>query len=125
MSFKKRYSCVYIPSDSNDLFYFELTLNNKDLNNIVYHINSEFNVNFIIDKSFIDDNYGILLLNNTNTPNLKIKNKCLNANLLFITHAANLDDYVKKNDPLKDKANLDQIYCLLNEFIELKLNKDL
>ena len=125
MSFKKRYSCVYVPSDSNDLFYFELTLNNKDLNNIVYHINSEFNVNFIIDKSFINENYGILLVNHSSTQNLKIKNKLIMANLLFITHAANLDDYVKKNDNLKDKTNLDQIYFLLNEFIELKLNKDL
>ncbi len=122
MSLKRRYGCIYIPQDTNDILYFELTLHNKDLNNIVLQINKEFNLNFVINKSYIDDKYGILLLNNTEDVNLNINKKEIKANILFITHSANLDEYVKSSDLLKDKSNLQQILSLCLKFI---INKEL
>lgn len=121
MSLKRRYGCIYIPHETNNMLYFELTLHNKNLNNIVLQINKEFNLDFTIDNSYIDENYGILLLNKTNNCNLNMDKK-VNGNILFITHSANLDEYVKSNDFLKDKANLDQIFNLCMNFI---ISKDL
>ena len=117
MSLKRRYGCLYIPNDTTNMLYFELTLHNKDLNNIVSQINKEFNLEFKICESFIDDNFGILLFDRTNNKNINITKKEINANILFITHSANLDEYVKTNDLLKDKTNLQQIFCLCNNFI--------
>jgi len=119
MSLKRRYSCIYIPHETNNMLYFELTLHNKDLNNIVLQINKEFNLDFKIDNSYIDDNYGILLLNKTNNLNLNMDNK-VNGNILFITHFANLDEYVKSNENLKNKTNLDQILSLCMNFVTVK-----
>ena len=120
MSLKRRYGCVYIPCESTDMLYFELTLHNKDLNNIVLQINKEFNLDFKIDKSYIDDNYGILLLNNMNKRNVNVTKKDITGNILFITHSANLDEYVKSNEMLKEYTNLQQIFSLCMKFILTK-----
>jgi len=120
MSLKRRYGCLYIPCESSDMLYFELSLYNKDLNNIVSQINNEFNLNFKINKSYIDDNHGILLLNNTDNNNINITKMNINANILFITHSANLDEYVKSNEILKDKTNLQQMFSLCINFVSIK-----
>ena len=119
MSLKRRYSCTYISHEIENMLYFELTLHNKDLNNIVLQINKEFNLDFKIDNSYIDENYGILLLNKTDNLNLNMNN-IVNGNILFITHFANLDEYVKSNENLKNKTNLDQILSLCMNFIIIK-----
>ena len=116
MSLKRRYSCIYISHEIENMLYFELTLHNKDLNNIVLQINKEFNLDFKIDNSYIDENYGILLLNKTDNLNLNMNN-IVNGNILFITHYANLDEYIKSNDNVKNKKNLDQIFSLCMNFV--------
>jgi|SaaInlStandDraft_6_1057023.scaffolds.fasta_scaffold08004_2 hypothetical protein len=120
MSLKRRYGCLYIPCELPDMLYFELSLYNKDLNNIVLQINKEFDLEFKIDKSIIDDNHGILLLNNTKSKNINITKRDINANLLFITHSANLDEYVKSNEILEDQTNLNQMFSLCIQFILIK-----
>ena len=120
MSLKRRYACIHIPSSTTDMLYFELTLHNKDLNNIVLQLNKEFNLKFKIEKYIIDDNHGILLLNNTKSKNINITKRDINANLLFITHSANLDEYVKSNEILEDQTNLNQMFSLCIQFILIK-----
>jgi len=119
MSLKRRYSCIYISHEIDNMLYFELTLHNKDLNNIVLQINKEFNLDFKIDNSYIDENYGILLLNKTDNLNLNMNN-IVNGNILFITHYANLDEYIKSNYTVKNKTNLDQIFSLCMNFVIAK-----
>ncbi len=120
MSLKRRYGCLYIPCELSDMLYFELSLYNKDLNNIVLQINNEFNLEFKIDKSIVDDNHGILLLNNTDSKNINITKRDINANILFITHSSNLDEYVKSNEILEDQTNLNQMFSLCIQFILTK-----
>ena len=115
MSLRKRYCCIYVPCDSNNILYFELTLNDKDLKNIVLQINNEFNLDFKINKSFIDDKYGILLQDNCTKKNENFKN--IISNILFISHFSNLDNYVKNNIQLLDKSNSEQILSLCYSFI--------
>ena len=120
MSLKKRYCCVYIPYDSINILYFELTLNKKNLKNIVLQINNEFNINFEICKSTINDQYGILLQDKSNKINQKFKN--INYNIIFISHLSNLDNYVKNNIKLVNKSNLEQIISLCYSFILYEKN---
>jgi len=103
------------------MLYFELTLHNKDLNNIVLQLNKEFNLNFVICKSYIDDKFGILLLDGTLDKNINIASEEIVGNVIFITHSSNLDEYVKRNDLLKDSTNSQQIVSLCSDFIATKL----
>jgi hypothetical protein len=121
MSLKRRYACIHIPSSTTDMLYFELTLHNKDLNNIVLQLNKEFNLNFVICKSYIDDKFGILLLDGTLDKNINIASEEIVGNVIFITHSSNLDEYVKRNDLLKDSTNSQQIVSLCSDFIATKL----
>lgn len=112
MSFKKRYSCIFIPSDkAKKPLYFELTLIDKDLNNIVSQINTEFNLNFKINNSNIDENYGILLKDNSLNEN---------SNIIYICHSSNLDTFVKNSQNLTDKTYLEQMLSLFIKFIKDK-----
>ena len=111
MSLKKRYSCIFIPSDkSKKPLYFELTLIDKDLNNIVSQINKEFNLNFKINNSNIDENYGILLKDNSLNEN---------SNIIYICHSANLDTFVKNNQNLTDAHTC---YKVFDKFIFKKIS---
>ncbi len=112
MRFRNRYSCIYIYREKvNKPIYFELSLIDKDLNRIISQINKEFNIDFKINKSYIDENYGILLLDNYIYEF---------SNIIYICHCANLENVISKNNNLKNKNNLEQMIYLFNEFIKFK-----
>ena len=112
MRFRNRYSCIYIFREKvNKPIYFELSLIDKDLNRIISQINKEFNIDFKINKSYIDENYGILLIDNYIYEN---------SNMLYICHCANLEKVINKNNYLKNKNNLEQMIYLFMEFIKFK-----
>jgi hypothetical protein len=81
----------------------------KNLNRLISQINKEFNINFKINKSFIDENYGILLIDNYIYEH---------SNMLYICHSANLEKVII-ND-LKNKNNLEKMIYLFMEFIKVK-----
>ena len=112
MRLRNRYSCIYICKDKEKKpIYFELSVKDKDLNNIVSQINKEFDINFKINNSYADDNYGILLKDN-------VKNN--DSNILYICHSANLDNFVSNNKDLLNKNNLEQMLYLFMEFVKVK-----
>ena len=110
MRFRNRYRCIYIFRERiKKPIYFELRLINKNLNRLISQINKEFNINFKINKSFIDENYGILLIDNYIYEH---------SNMLYICHSANLEKVII-ND-LKNKNNLEKMIYLFMEFIKVK-----
>ena len=112
MRLRNRYSCIYIFKEKEKKpIYFEASIIDKDLNNIVSQINKEFNINFKIVNSLIDENYGILLKDNVNKDD---------SNILFICHSANLDKFVGNNKELEKKNNLEQMIYLFMEFVKVK-----
>ena len=112
MRLRNRYSCIYICKEKEKKpIYFELSIKDKDLNNIVSQINKEFDINFKINNSNVDENYGILLKDN-------VKNK--DSNILYICHSANLDNFVNNNKDLLNKNNLEQMLYLFMEFFKVK-----
>ena len=112
MRLRNRYSCIYICKEKEiKPIYFELSIIDKDLNNIVSQINKEFNINFKINNSFVDENYGILLKDN------KFKD---DSNILYICHCANLDNFINNNKDLLNKNNLEQMIYLFMEFVKVK-----
>jgi hypothetical protein len=112
MRLRNRYSCIYICKEKEKKpLYFELSIIDKDLNNIVSQINKEFNLDFIINTSSVDENYGILLKDD------KIKE---DSNILYICHSANLDNFVENNKELHNKNNLEQMIYLFMEFVKVK-----
>ena len=112
MRFRNRYSCIYIFNKKiKKPIYFELCLIDKNLNKIISQINKEFNIDFKINKSYIDENYGILLIDNYFYEN---------SNILYMCHCANLEKIINKKHNLKNKNNLEQMIYLLMEFIRVK-----
>ena len=112
MRLRNRYSCIYICREKEKKpIYFELSVKDKDLNNIVSQINKEFNIDFRINNSNVDENYGILLKDN-------VKNN--DSNILYICHSANLDKFVDNNKDLLNKNNLEQMLYLFMEFVKVK-----
>lgn len=112
MRLRNRYSCIYICKEKGKKpIYFELSVKDKDLNNIVSQINKEFNIDFRINNSNVDENYGILLKDN-------VKNN--DSNILYICHSANLDKFVDNNIDLLNKNNLEQMLYLFMEFVKVK-----
>ena len=112
MRSRNRYSCIYIcKAEDKKPIYFELSLMDKDLNNIVSQINKEFNINFKVNNSFVDENYGILLKDNVYKDD---------SNILYICHSANLDNFVDNKKDLLDKNNLEQMIYLFMEFVKVK-----
>jgi len=112
MRLRNRYSCIYICKDKEiKPIYFELSIIDKDLNNIVSQINKEFNINFKINNSLVDENYGILLKDNVYKDD---------SNILYICHSANLDNFVDNKKDLLDKNNLEQMIYLFMEFVKVK-----
>jgi len=112
MRLRNRYSCIYICKEKDKKpIYFELSLKDKDINNIVSQINKEFDINFKINNSNVDENYGILLKDN-------VKN--IESNILYICHSANLDNFVDNNKDLSNKNNLEQMLYLFMEFVKVK-----
>ena len=108
MRLRNRYSCIYICKEKEKKpIYFELSIKDKDLNNIVSQINKEFNIDFKINNSKVDENYGILLKDNS-------------SNILYICHSANLDNFVNNNKDLLNKNNLEQMLYLFMEFVKVK-----
>jgi len=112
MRSRNRYSCIYIcKEEGKKPIYFELSIMDKDLNNIVSQINKEFDINFKINNSFVDENYGILLKDNVYKDD---------SNILYICHSANLDNFVDNKKDLLDKNNLEQMIYLFMEFVKVK-----
>lgn len=112
MRFRNRYRCIYIFKEKiKKPIYFELRLIDKNLNRLISQINKEFNIDFKINKSYIDENYGILLIDNYIYEN---------SNMLYICHSANLEKVINKNNYLKNKNNLDQMIYLFMKFIKVK-----
>lgn len=121
MNLNKRYCCLYLPSDSSNV-YFELLIYNKDMNDIIDRINKELKINFKIQSSYLDDNLGLLLQDNINdkeNTNINI----INGDLLFICHYANLEKYVNLNSHLGNKSNEEIIFDLCKNFILFKVGK--
>ena len=121
MNLNKRYCCLYLPNDSDNI-YFELLVYNKDMNDIIHRINKELKIDFKIINSYLDDNLGLLLQDNI----IDIENSnisIINGNLLFICHYANLEKYVKINSHLSNKSNEDKIFDLCKNFILFKVTK--
>ena len=113
MRLRNRYSCIYICKEKEKKpIYFELSIKDKDLNNIVSQINKEFDISFKINNSNVDENYGILLKDN-------VKNN--DSNILYICHSANLDNFVNNNKDLLNKNNLEQMLYLFMEFVKVKI----
>lgn len=112
MSLKKRYSCIFISKEKEkNPLYFELTILDKDLNNIVSQVNKEFDLNFKISSSHVDENFGILLKDNLTYDD---------SDILYICHSANLDIYIKNKQELINKSNLEQMLSLFLKFIKDK-----
>lgn len=112
MRLRNRYSCIYIcKKKEKKPIYFELSIKDKDLNNIVSQINKEFNIEFKINNSNVDENYGILLKDN-------VKNN--DSNILYICHSANLDNFINNNKDLLNKNNLEQMLYLFMEFVKVR-----
>lgn len=111
---KNRYCCLFSTNNINNNIYFELDLKDKNIINIIKQINIELNINFIINKSYIDDNYGILVSNKNN--------KDQNIEYLFITHCENLKKFILKNEILKDNSNKFQMYQFLLLYFDKLFN---
>ena len=117
MNLNKRYCCIYLPYN-NDNIYFELIIHNKDMNEIISNINKELNINFKIHSSYLDDHLGLLFQDDVYNKNKNID--VINGNLLFICHYANLEKYVKFNSYLNNKSNNEIILDLCRNFILFK-----
>lgn len=117
MNLNKRYCCNYLPYDSEGT-YFEIIIYNKDMNEIINKINEELSINFKVDNSYLDDNLGLLLQDESGIVNNNIP--MVKGNLLFICHYANLEKYVKVNSYLNDKTNNEVIFHLCKNFILFK-----
>ena len=112
MRFRNRYSCIYIFNEKiKKPIYFELCLIDKNLNKIISEINKEFNIDFKIIKSYIHENYGIILIDNYFYEY---------SNILYMCHCANLEKVINKNNNLKNKNNLEQMIYLFMKFIKVK-----
>ncbi len=109
---KKKYCCIYIPLKDN-IYYFEIILENNDLSKILNKINNEKNINFKINKYLINKKYGIIFMDN-----LKFKK----SNKLFISHYYNILKYVNNKYDLINKKKLIELYnyFLLNNNIDEK-----
>ena len=65
----KKYCCIYI-SLKDKIYYFDIVLENIDLSKIINKLNNDLNINFKIKKYLVNNDYGILFMDN-----LKIKNR--------------------------------------------------
>ena len=101
---KKKYCCIYIPIKKSS-FYFDIILEDKDLQEVLRVLKNDLNINFRINKYFIDKKYGILLMDH-----LELNN----SNKLYICHFLNLLKFVKNNFSLVNSENLLELY---NNFI--------
>ena len=100
---KKKFCCIYI-SSRDEIYYFDIILENNDLSKIVNKLNNDLNINYRIKKYFVDKKYGILFMDN-----LRVKK----SNLLKYTNCKINLNYSKK---LLELYN----YFILNNSIDEK-----
>ena len=113
MNRNNRYCCLVVPCEIlNECNYFELELQSKDLKQIVTDINKELKTNFSYENAKIDENYGILVYDDTNRYNQYIKSllgETKHGSVLLISHIANLDNFLRTphfNEKTYDNINL-------------------
>ena len=106
----KKYCCIYIPL-KNEVYYFDIVLENNNLSKIINKLNSDLNINYKIKKYLLDKKYGILFMDN-----LKIKK----SNKLFISHYFNLLKFTNNNINLNYSKKLIELY---NYFILNNINE--
>jgi hypothetical protein len=109
---KKKFCCIYI-SSRDEIYYFDIILENNDLSKIVNKLNNDLNINYMIKKYFVDKKYGILFMDN-----LRVKK----SNKLFISHYFNLLKYTNCKINLNYSKKLLELYNLfiLNNSIDEK-----
>lgn len=109
---KKKFCCIYI-SSRDEIYYFDIILENNDLSKIVNKLNNDLNINYRIKKYFVDKKYGILFMDN-----LRVKK----SNKLFISHYFNLLKYTNCKINLNYSKKLLELYNLfiLNNSIDEK-----
>jgi hypothetical protein len=101
---KKKYCCLYISLNKSS-FYFDIILEDKDLNEVLKVLKKDLKINFKISKYFIDKKYGILFMDNLELDK---------SNKLYICHFLNLLKFVKNNFNLVNSEKLLELY---NNFI--------
>ena len=109
---KKKYCCLYIPLKKKS-FYFDMIIENKDLNNVLRVLKNDLKINFKINNYLFDRDNGMLLMDN-----IEIKE----SNKLFICHFLNLLKYVNNDINLVNAKKLLDLYnnFLLNNNINEK-----
>ena len=113
MNRNSRYCCLVVPCEIlNECNYFELELQSKDLKQIVTDINNILKSSFSYENAVIDENYGILIYDETNNYNQYIKSllgEKKYGSVLLISHVANLDDFLRTpqfNENIYENINL-------------------
>ena len=110
MNRNNRYCCLVIPSKlSEKCNYFEMDLYVKSLKKIIEDINKEINCTFDYYSAIIDEDYGILIYENSNIENEYINNLCnlkRNGRCLLICHIANLDKFIKSSKSILETSNI-------------------
>lgn len=113
MNRNSRYCCLVVPCGIlNECNYFELELQSKDLKQIVTDINNILKSSFSYENAVIDENYGILIYDETNNYNQYIKSllgEKKYGSVLLISHVANLDDFLRTpqfNENIYENINL-------------------
>jgi len=109
---KKKYCCLYIPLKKKS-FYFDIIIENKNLDNVLEVLKNDLKINFKINNFLMDKSNGILLMDNIE---LEKSNK------LFICHFLNLLKYVNNNINLINSEKLLELYnnFLLSNIINEK-----
>ena len=97
---KKKYCCLYIPLKKKS-FYFDIIIENKNLDNVLEVLKNDLKINFKINNFLMDKSNGILLMDNIE---LEKSNK------LFICHFLNLLKYVNNNINLINSEKLLELY---------------
>ena len=122
MNRSNRYCCLVVPCEIlKECNYFELELQSKDLKQIVTDINKEINTNFSYENAIINENYGILIHDDTNKYNQYIKSllgQTKNGSVLLISHIANLDEFLRT--PHFNEKTYDNLHLISHNSILAK-----